>query len=110
MLAIYPSSMNINMSNYRSKSVNADINIGDFRHDIVEYNSLKSNRKCWLYIPSIHQEPNLLRKIEGANINVDNISFKLFYLEVVITQWKSNIECWLFLPLIAHLYVSTEIS
>ena len=41
MLDIYPSSMKINLLN--KIPINANINVGNFHHDIVEYNSVKSD-------------------------------------------------------------------
>ena len=47
---------------------------------------------------------------KGANINVGNIPFKLFYREAVLSKWKVNIEFWMFLIRHNHLYVSIEMS
>ena len=43
MLGIYPSYMNINMRKQRPISVNSNINVGNFYHDTVEYNSVKAS-------------------------------------------------------------------
>ena len=37
--------------------------------------------------------PKTLINNKGANINVGNIPGKLFYCEVVFSQWKTSIKC-----------------
>ena len=95
MLAIYPSPMNINL--LKNIPSNVNINVGNFHHDIVEWNSGKSDIEFRMYLPSVHQEPKLLIINKYSNMNVGNIPCKLFFIEAVFTLWKSNIKCWLFL-------------
>ena len=59
-----------------------------------------------LYLPSVHQEPKHLRNEKGANINVGNTPYKLFYRKAVFSQWEANIECWIFPPRLNQMYVS----
>ena len=81
---------------------NANINSGNFHHDIVEQNRKKANIQRQLYLPYVQQEPKQLKINKSSNINVDNIPCKLFYCEAVFSLWKANIECCLFLtPLLS---------
>ena len=48
---------------------NDNINVGRSHHDIGEYNNVKNNTYCWIYIPSIYWAPKLLRFNKYDNIN-----------------------------------------
>ena len=96
MLDVYPSPMNNNpLKNIPS---NTNINVGNFHHNIVEYNSGNLTYNVRLYLSSVHQEPKLLKMNNGSDINVGVITCNFFLSEVVFFLWKANIECWLYIP------------
>ena len=47
MLAIPPSPTNMNL--LKKMTINANINVGNVYHDIVEWNNKTYNTQCWLY-------------------------------------------------------------
>ena len=55
MSNIYPLPVNNNL--LKKIGINANINVGKFYHDIFEYNSVKSDIQCLVYLPYLHQEP-----------------------------------------------------
>ena len=84
MLAIFP-------------APNANINVGNFDHVVVEYNIERADISCRLYHPYIQQVPKLQIFTKYANINFVNIPSHFFH-ETVFSLWKYNIEGWLLIP------------
>ena len=58
-----------------------------------------------MYLACVHQAPNLQKIIKGANINVSNIPWKLFFHVAMFFFCKANIKHWILIkPFLSSMY------
>ena len=67
MLAVYFSTINFIL--LKKITSNANANVRNFHHYMIEYNSGNNDIDNRIYIPYVHQEQKLLRVTKYSNMN-----------------------------------------
>ena len=98
MLYIYPKPMNIYQ--LKQRPISADIIIGNFDHDVVEYNTGKSDIACQLCHAYIYQAPKLQIFTKHANKNVGNIPWHFFFSKLFFSYGNLTLNVGYYL----HIY------